>query len=46
MLVGGSGHYVRALLEGYRLPKVPPDPELRRELKRAGGVGGPGEPAA
>ena len=32
MLVGGSGHYVRALLEGYRLPKVPPDPELRREL--------------
>ena len=32
LLVGGSGHYVRALLEGYRLPKVPPDPELRREL--------------
>ncbi len=32
LLVGGSGHYVRALLDGYRLPKVPPDPELRREL--------------
>lgn len=32
LLVGGTGQYVRALLEGYRLPKVPPDPGLRKEL--------------
>ena len=41
MLVGGSGHYVRALLEGYRLPKVPPDPELRRELSARAALEGP-----
>ena len=41
MLVGGSGHYVRALLEGYRLPKVPPDPELRRELSARAASEGP-----
>jgi len=32
-LVGGSGQYVRALLEGWQIPRVPPDPELRRELE-------------
>ena len=41
LLVGGSGHYVRALLEGYRLPKVPPDPELRRELGARAASEGP-----
>ena len=41
MLVGGSGHYVRALLEGYRLPKVPPDPDLRRELSARAASEGP-----
>lgn len=41
LLVGGSGHYVRALLEGYRLPKVPPDPELRRELSARAASEGP-----
>ncbi len=41
-LVGGSGHYVWALLEGLRVPRVPPDECLRRELAavsaREGGV--------
>ncbi len=32
-LVGGSGLYVWALLEGWRIPQVPPDPALRRELE-------------
>ena len=32
LLVGGSGHYVWALLNGFRLPQVPPDPGLRRSL--------------
>ncbi len=31
-LVGGTGHYVWALLEGLRLPQVPPNLELRRDL--------------
>lgn len=32
-LVGGSGLYVWSLLEGWRIPSVPPDPALRRELE-------------
>jgi tRNA dimethylallyltransferase len=40
-LVGGSGLYVWALLEGWRIPPVPPDPALRRELEaRARSEGG------
>ncbi|MBI3924899.1 MAG: tRNA (adenosine(37)-N6)-dimethylallyltransferase MiaA [Armatimonadetes bacterium] len=31
-LVGGTGLYVRGLLEGYRLAQAPPDPDLRRQL--------------
>ena len=33
ILVGGTGLYVRALLEGWTVPEVPPQPELRRELE-------------
>ncbi|MFO7917961.1 MAG: tRNA (adenosine(37)-N6)-dimethylallyltransferase MiaA [Anaerolineae bacterium] len=33
MLVGGTGLYVRALLEGWTIPEVPPNRELRRRLK-------------
>lgn len=33
ILVGGSGLYVRAVLGGYKIPKAPPDQELRRELE-------------
>ncbi|MCL1885809.1 MAG: tRNA (adenosine(37)-N6)-dimethylallyltransferase MiaA [Dehalococcoidia bacterium] len=33
LLVGGSGLYVWAVLEGWQIPKVAPDAELRRELE-------------
>lgn len=32
LLVGGTGQYVRALLEGWAVPHVPPDDALRREF--------------
>ncbi len=32
LLVGGSGLYVWALLEGWMIPQVTPDPELRNSL--------------
>jgi len=32
LLVGGTGQYIRAVVEGWRIPRVPPDPALRREL--------------
>jgi len=40
VLVGGSGLYVWAVLEGWHLPEAKPDPELRRYLeKKAADVG-------
>jgi tRNA dimethylallyltransferase len=33
LLVGGSGQYVRALLEGWTVPRLPPQRELRRSLE-------------
>ncbi len=32
LLVGGTGQYVWAFVEGWEVPRVPPSPELRREL--------------
>lgn len=32
-LVGGSPLYLRAVVEGLRIPEVPPNPELRAELE-------------
>ncbi len=32
-LVGGTGQYVRAVVEGWRIPRVSPDPELRAALQ-------------
>ncbi len=32
LLVGGSGQYVAAVLEGWRIPEVAPQPELRKRL--------------
>ena len=32
VLVGGTGQYVQALLEGWRIPRVSPQPELRARL--------------
>lgn len=33
ILVGGSGQYVRAILEGWQAPAVAPDPRLRNALE-------------
>ena len=33
ILAGGTGQYVWALLEGWEVPRVPPDPQLRAELE-------------
>lgn len=33
LLVGGTGQYVRAVVEGWRTPRVPPHPQLRAELE-------------
>lgn len=32
LLVGGTGLYVRAVIDNLRIPRVPPDPALRAEL--------------
>jgi len=32
LLVGGTGQYVRAVVEGWRIPRVPPDEALRARL--------------
>lgn len=38
ILTGGTGLYIWAVLEGWRIPEVPPDSELRRNLEeRAAG---------
>ena len=42
IVVGGTGQYVRALLEGWRVPEMEPDPQARREMEariEAEGVG-------
>jgi tRNA dimethylallyltransferase len=33
ILVGGTGQYVHAVVEGWGIPRVPPQPELRAELE-------------
>jgi tRNA dimethylallyltransferase len=40
VLAGGSGQYVRALLEGWQVPRVAPDPTLRAELEALAAEGG------
>ena len=37
LLVGGTGQYVRAVVEGWRIPRVPPDLALRAELEAQAG---------
>jgi tRNA dimethylallyltransferase len=37
LLVGGTGQYVRAVVEGWRIPRVPPDPALRAQLEAQAG---------
>jgi tRNA dimethylallyltransferase len=36
ILVGGTGQYVHAILEGWEIPPAAPDPSLRRELEERG----------
>ncbi len=36
MLVGGTGQYVMAVVEGWGIPAVAPHPELRKQLERLG----------
>ena len=43
LLVGGSGLYVWAILEGWGIPQVPPDPEFRRSLEEKAATGGTDE---
>lgn len=40
-LVGGTGLYVRAVLDGLTIPRVPPDPALRRRLEQLAAREGP-----
>jgi tRNA dimethylallyltransferase len=32
-LVGGSGQYLWGVLEGWQIPRIPPDPELRKQME-------------
>jgi tRNA dimethylallyltransferase len=34
LLVGGTGQYVQAVVEGWRIPRVAPHPDLREKLER------------
>jgi tRNA dimethylallyltransferase len=36
ILVGGTGLYIKAIAEGLRLPRIPPQPELRQQLIQLG----------
>ena len=40
IVCGGTGQYVWALLEGWRVPKIPPDATFRAELERRAGIEG------
>ena len=41
ILVGGTGQYVRAIVEGWRIPELPPDPNIRQALQKwADEIGG------
>jgi len=42
LLVGGTGQYVRAVVEGWRIPRVPPNPDLRAELEAQARLEGAG----
>ncbi|MGB2695787.1 MAG: tRNA (adenosine(37)-N6)-dimethylallyltransferase MiaA [Dehalococcoidia bacterium] len=41
LLAGGTGQYIWALLEGWRVPRVPPDRKLRAELEALAQRAGP-----
>ena len=41
LLVGGSGLYIWSVLEGWRIPQVPPDLEFRHRLEERAAEAGP-----
>jgi tRNA dimethylallyltransferase len=41
LLVGGTPLYVNAVVEGWRIPRVPPNPSLRAALEAEAQAGGP-----
>lgn len=41
LLVGGTPLYVNAVVEGWRIPRVPPDPALRQALAEEAAAHGP-----
>jgi len=43
LLVGGSGLYIWSLLEGWGIPMVPPNPDLRHSLEARAAEGGKNE---
>jgi tRNA dimethylallyltransferase len=38
LLVGGTGQYIQAVLEGWGIPRIPPQPALRTALEQLGGA--------
>lgn len=40
LLVGGSGLYVKAVLENWRIPRVPPDLQFRHNIEKIAAGGG------
>jgi len=38
LLVGGTGQYVKAIVEGWRIPEIAPNEPLRQELEKQGGL--------
>lgn len=40
-LVGGSGQYVWSVIEGWEVPRVPPDPEFRKRMEDLAAREGP-----
>ena len=41
ILAGGTPLYLNALLEGWRIPEVPPDPAFRAEMEARAAIDGP-----
>jgi tRNA dimethylallyltransferase len=41
LLVGGTGQYITAVIEGWEIPEVPPNPTLRAELEAFADEHGP-----
>jgi tRNA dimethylallyltransferase len=41
IVAGGTGQYVWALIEGWQVPEVPPDPQLRQTLEQHSAEQGP-----